>query len=125
MSTRATITFAYHDGTPAACIYRHCDGYPDGLLPDLDAFFAQVEADTDDTRFTDAPYLAAKFVAWQAAQNNAFEKKYARPGQKCGPLNFLSLGIIPIGADYGAEYRYTVTATEKRNARPRVTYAKV
>jgi hypothetical protein len=117
MSTRCTINFT-EGGRVIAKIYRHSDGYPDtehGVLADIAKFFADVEAQTSDTRFGDASYLAAKFVVWQAGQ-------YARPGK---PLDFLSLGIL--GKDPGdIEYTYAVEC-EKREAsgRPKVSHRSV
>ena len=61
MSTRATIHFTRaKGGPPAAIIYRHSDGYPDGLGKDLKAFVKEVRANVDDRRFDDPHYLAAK-----------------------------------------------------------------
>jgi hypothetical protein len=67
-----------------ARIYRHSDGYPEGLGADLFIFLRAVKSQTKDTRFTDPSYLAAKFVVWQAGE-------YA--DNKAKPLEFLSLGI--------------------------------
>jgi hypothetical protein len=112
MSTRCNIHFTDSRGGVEANIYRHSDGYPDGVLPDLDRFFAAVEAQTSDTRFNDPSYLAAKFVVWQAGE-------YAHGGQ---PLDFISLGIM--GADAGdGEFVYTVTCSDGYPPkRPAVTY---
>lgn len=127
MSTRANIHFNYRDGTTAANIYRHGDGYPDGVLPDLDKFFAAVEEQApDDTRFNDASYLAAKFVVWQAgeiAKMYAFDFKTGKPGE-VKPLNFLSVGIVMQDAGDG-EYVYEVTEVNGYdNGRPTVTHRK-
>jgi len=112
MSTRCNIHFAYSpDEPPEANIYRHCDGYPDGVLPDLNEFFADVEKQTADTRFNDPSYLAAKFVVWQAA-------KFARYGSG-NPLDFISLGIMSADAGDGA-YVYTVIC--RGPGRPEVVY---
>ena len=114
MSTRCNIHFNYSDGTVAANIYRHCDGYPDGVLPDLARFFQDVQDQTDDTRFNDPPYLAAKFVVWQAAKNAESQAFDYRTGKidpsKIRPLNFISLGVVSQDAGDG-EYVYEVTAT--------------
>ena len=61
MSTRCNIHLPNEDEVEAN-IYRHYDGYPDAVLPDLARFFEQVRADTQDTRFNDPSYLAAKFL---------------------------------------------------------------
>lgn len=124
MSTRANIHFNYRNGETAANIYRHGDGYPDGVLPDLDKFFTAVEEQTEDTRFSDASYLAAKFVVWQAGENakmRAYDFRTGQPGE-VKPLDFLSVGIMSEDADDG-EYVYEVTETG--NGRPTVTHRKV
>lgn len=67
MSTRCVVNFTWN-GEVEAKIYRHHDGYPDsehGVIAALQRFFADVEAETRDTRFDDPSYLAAKFVLWQ------------------------------------------------------------
>ena len=123
MSTRCNIHFC--EDYPAAIVanvYRHCDGYPDGecgVLADLQAFFVAVEHDTKDTRFDDAEYLAAKYVAWQAAQNHQGRLACHPEG---GPLDFLSVGICL--EDHGdIEYRYSVIC--KNYNRPAVAYVRV
>jgi hypothetical protein len=128
MSTRANIHFNYPSGQIAANIYRHGDGYPDddyGVLADLDRFFTEVEAQTDDTRFNDPSYLAAKFVVWQAGKN-AKARGFASAAMKPGDgklLNFLSVGIVMEDAG-DSEFVYEVTATSGWGSkdRPAVTY---
>ena len=72
MSTRATIHFQEY-GHTAAIVYRHSDGYPDGLGADLQRFFSEVQETVKDTRFGDPRYLAAKWVVWDASQHSQFE----------------------------------------------------
>lgn len=104
MSTRCVINFCYERGKDVAKIYRHWDGYPDSVLPDLDQFFCDVEAQTDDTRFSDPSYLAAKYVVWQAGKNARDPKK---------PLDFLSVGVLnEVPGD--AEFEYWVIASTDR-----------
>lgn len=117
MSTRCNIHFNYADGTIAANVYRHSNGYPDGVLPDLERFFADVEAQTSDTRFNDASYLAAKFVVWQAAEYANW--RTSKPGE-VKPLNFLSVGVVMRDAGDG-EYVYEVTES-RDGGRPTVTH---
>ena len=117
MSTRCVINFCDSDGTHVAKVYRHCDGYPgpNGVDGDMQKFFEAVQAETQDTRFDHAEYLAAKFIVWQAEQN----RKYTS-GK---PLDFLSVGIIT--RDPGdIEYIWTVTccADQDKSALPTVTY---
>jgi hypothetical protein len=101
MSTRANIHFGFKHPTSGknvslANVYRHYDGYPDGVLPGLEEFFGAVRSQTSDTRFGDPEYLAAKFVVWQAAQ-------YAADPAK--PLAFTGVGIATKDAGDG-EYVY-------------------
>jgi hypothetical protein len=136
MSTRCTINFCYDTkkklkkGEPRpieAKIYRHYDGYPDG--PDgvraaLKKFFAEVKADTEDTRFNDPTYLAAKFVVWQAALN---AQKYNDATQEYEPgkrFDFTGVGVCMV--DPGdIDYTYHVLCSENRNVQPKVLGKKV
>lgn len=111
MSTRCTIHFHARKGDdPIAIIYRHCDGYPDGeagVPASLTRFFEVVREQTNDTRFTDPSYLAAKYVVWQAGEY-AFHYNFTT-GKKesANPLDFLSLGVVQ--RDPGdIAYRYHV-----------------
>jgi hypothetical protein len=98
MSTRSNIHFTDKGSDyVAANIYRHSDGYPENVLPDLDKFFADVAAQTTDTRFSDPEYLAAKFVVWQALRESGSDR----------PLGFLGVGIMTQDAG-DAAYIYTV-----------------
>jgi hypothetical protein len=109
MSTRATIHFCDPDSKkPVAIIYRHGDGYPEGLGEDLKKFVEDVKKQTTDTRFNDPAYLAAKWVVWDAHQMATIG--YGNDGWKKGEpslLNFLSVGIVDRDPD-DIEYRYTV-----------------
>ena len=97
MSTRATVHFQ-QGGQTEAIVYRHGDGYPDGLGKDLEGFLDELVAKVEDTRFDDPPYLAAKWIVWDAI-------KYGNRGGNF--LNFLGVGIVL--TDPGdIEYRYLV-----------------
>ena len=124
MSTRANIHFNFVNGETAANIYRHGDGYPEGVLPDLNRFFEAVEDQAaSETRFDDASYLAAKFVVWQAGQN-AEQMAFDWAAGKAGPvkpLNFRSVGIMSKDAG-DAEFIYEVTEAPVRGRRPSVTH---
>src|SRR3990172_6611860 len=67
MTTRSTTHFT-HDllDDPEAIVYRHSDGYPSAAGADILRFFNEVRAQTDDTRFYDSSYLAAKYVVFLA-----------------------------------------------------------
>jgi len=117
MSTRCTIHF--HNGEakkPEAIVYRHSDGYPGGetgVLADMQRFFGAVEEEAPgDTRFHDPSYLAAKFVVWQARENNRYSFTHQSPrtagvAAPEGSLAFLGVGVVM--QDPGdIEYRYHV-----------------
>jgi len=123
MSTRATVHFTYDpDGKPDAIVYRHSDGYPEGLGEDLKAFLTDIAANVNDTRFGDPSYLAAKWVVWDvlrgkreaigfyqrmATENLRYVKEVERM-QAQHPCEFLGVGIV--SEDPGdINYRYTVT----------------
>jgi len=93
-----------------AKIYRHGDGYPDGLGKDLQTFLDHVKATLKDTRFNDASYLAAKWVVWDAgrmAKYQSYDCKTDEYLPVTNPLNFLSVGIMM--EDPGdIEYSYDV-----------------
>ncbi len=116
MSTRSTIHFHYSESAKASSIiYRHSDGYPEAMGPDLNRFLDELQASIPDNRFTDPCYLAAKYVVWQAkeyAQNYDFSKN---PVEKVPShyLDFLSVGIMLVDPD-DIEYRWHIYCDSKR-----------
>lgn len=103
-------------------IYRHCDGYPEGLGVDLIKFFQEVEKQTTDRRFSDSEYLPAKFIVWQAGQYTAEDARYEK--KEKAPLDFIGIGI---GMEYHGdlEYVYRVDCSNlDGNGRPTITVAK-
>lgn len=108
MSTRCTINFTYNKQVHSK-IYRHYDGYPEGVKPDLKRFFQEVQKECQgDNRFNDPSYLAAKFVVWQARQNGE-------------GLRFT--GVAPVLEDPDdIEYTYFVNCSGNK---PKVTHKKV
>lgn len=110
MSTRSTTHFTYGDeNKPAAIVYRHSDGYPDGAGVDIRKFFRECQK-LDDSRLNDAQYLAAKYVVFLADMFN--EKMEYKDGKwktvkPESRLEFLSVGVCL--CDPGdIEYRYVV-----------------
>jgi hypothetical protein len=122
MSTRATIHFKYiKDGPSMAIVYRHSDGYPDGLGKDIDEFLEEVDAQTRDNRFSDPAYLAAKWIVYDAAQHarsaEQYPDLYVGKGHKGGNLCFLGVGVVM--EDPGnIKYRYTLVCAD--NMKPKV-----
>ena len=122
MSTRSTTHFTYGKDVEAI-VYRHSDGYPNGHGKDLLAFFIEVAESTQDTRFGDPSYLAAKLVVWLAKQ---YARHYDYDGTGKGSwvdsnyLDFLSVGVVQ--SDPGdIDYRYIVDSSQMVNGRPKVT----
>jgi len=112
MSTPCTVTF----GPDGGRIYKHWDGYPEEMLPLFERFFDTVEAETGDTRFSDAPYLAAKFVVFLA---NEYRHENA------AQMDFLSVGVIPSEGDFGADFSYRVECDmlDSKTGRPNIRYS--
>jgi hypothetical protein len=81
-----------------ARIYRRSNDHPDGedgVLRDLEQFFASVEEQTEDTDFDEPSYLAARFVVWQAARIAGMTA--ARTSSEVSsrrPLDFTGVGIV-------------------------------
>src|SRR5690242_11256058 len=98
MSTRASIHFCDKSGEIEAIVFRHTDGYPEGLGADIRKFFKAVKEQCgQDTRFNDPTMLAARWVVFDAGQ-------MARGSQ---PLNFLSVRIM-LQDSGDIEYRYKI-----------------
>lgn len=101
MSTRAVVKFC-HGKQVHAIIYRHCDGYPEGLGEDLKGFFSYVRDNVPDTRFGDASYLAAKWVVCDSQRDRCL----CEPS-KAFTLRFLGVGVV-MREPSDIEYRYIV-----------------
>ena len=99
MGTACNTVFTYPEGNPAAVVYRHWDGYPEGAGKDLGIFLERC-ADMKDGRLYDPAYLAARYVVYLA-------NIYREDGEP-NPLNFLSVGIVPEPESYYPSYIYTV-----------------
>lgn len=79
MSTRCQIEFVVKwnnkDNKPERdyrTVYRHSDGYPEGVIPDLKDFLKWNVG-----RNTDVEYAAANFIYWSKRKH---EEKYFKPG---------------------------------------------
>lgn len=66
MSTRCQIEFTEEwkndkgeKQSESILLYRHCDGYPEGVIPDLKEFL-----EWNGSRITDIEYTAANFIFW-------------------------------------------------------------
>jgi len=131
MSTRATIHFQYEYDDAArgrewvtdAIIYRHGDGYPEGLGKDLEDFLDEVinlRNTMSGTRFGDPAYLAAKWVVFDATRR---VQQMQRQAGATHYLAFLSVGIVK--EDPGdIEYRYLVRCVSD-GARPEIVVEEV
>lgn len=122
MSTRCCIEFANGEHL-SATIYRHSDGYPDGAAgvpADLLQFIMELKANVSDHRMSDACYLSAKFVVWQARQ-------YSSSGYRSGHyMDFLSLGISPSHESHGdLEFVYRVNCTSTDSGLPEILWSEI
>jgi len=116
MATRSNIHFTSNHRT-IANVYVHYDGYPENRIPELQDFFSEVKSRLRDTRFSDASYLAAKYVVWYSQIR---EKTDLPVG-----LDFLGIGLAVQDAG-DAEYIYTVDCSQHDdNGFPVVTYKEV
>jgi hypothetical protein len=119
MSTRCIINFGTTDHKIVAKVYRHSDGYPTAILPDLTRFCEDVAMQTQDTRFDDPSYLAAKYVVWQAHEyaRKLNEKFEYVPTEM---LDFLGVGIVQNNPG-DIDYEYFVDCSGN-GAFPSVSY---
>jgi len=62
MSTRCQIAFI--DEYEEAWVYRHCDGYPSGVIKDLANLYNALSNSKVWANRFDASYLAANFIFW-------------------------------------------------------------
>lgn len=104
MSTRAVVHFR-EGGATIAMVYRHPDGYPEGLGQDLLDFLSEVQENVQDTRFGDPSYLAAKWVVRDAQRYAG--KFTAGERIQAHSLDFLSVGIV-MQEPGDIEFRYFV-----------------
>lgn len=131
MSTRCTINFVWSEDeigkVPTAKIYRHMDGYPECVIPDLHSFFNHVLNTTRDTRFNDPSYIAAKFVVWRSAhyagvtwgeiletaREHMANPNFSPETPFIPSLDFLSIGILSDTDPIDIEYRYWIVPDGK------------
>jgi hypothetical protein len=114
MATRSNIEFAYNDRV-VANVYVHYDGTPMNRIPELQHFFLEVKSQTQDTRFSDPSYLAAKFIVWYT------QVREHRNGK---PLDFLGIGVaVQNAADSDYIYRVHCDRTDTLGL-PLVKYMK-
>lgn len=108
MSTRSTTHFIDSTWTDpkdrlTAIIYRHTDGYPEGAGNDIFRFLNRVNK-LHDSRFDDAPYLAAKYVVFLA---EIFAKSWKPSAATDDCLDFLSVGVM-MDDPGDIQYRYII-----------------
>lgn len=114
MSTRAAIHFEDSRGKAHAIVYRHSDGYPEGLGKDIDEFVTEVRSYVIDNRFNDPSYLAAKWVVWDCKR---YVEGLSKMGLRSGHyLDFLGCGIL-LDDPFDIAYRYHVVCDGKPTVR--------
>lgn len=100
MSTRAQIRFE-EKGNPVAVIYRHSDGYPEGILADLVEFCVWLTGPPEGRPIRDLEYAAANLVYWYKLQLARIRSGAEK----------LGVGICPTDASHihgDAEYLYVI-----------------
>lgn len=133
MSTRCQIAFITMRGgrREERWVYRHWDGYPDGVLPDLQAFIAW-----NGGGMAHVEYCAANFLFWsklratqeefrdeqeqqvpttEAAVGRAVVRKYSKIGNVVGHVSaaHTGFGVCLPGEFHGdIEYFYEVVTDE-------------
>ena len=109
------------ESKPDAIVYRHCDGYPEGLGCDLKRFVKLVST-LRDKRFYDPEYLAAKWVVFDAISNViSMAERSEKTGRwkvegfivkSASYLNFVGVGVCV--EDHGdVDYIYRVICDGK------------
>jgi len=105
MSTRAVIKFN-HGRSNVAMVYRHGDGYVEGLGQSVFQFLHSCKQ-LHDSRFRDASYLAAKWVVYDSQEYGKDTYRFRNEKRDGYTLNFLSVGIV--SREPGdIEFRYTI-----------------
>jgi hypothetical protein len=123
MGARLVVAFCDERKRVEACVYDHwaADNRADAQRC-LEDFFEAVKAQCADTRFTDAPYLAAKFVVWRANRYAASEQKRSANPDEARPLNFLSVGVVTSETACGPEWIVRVHPPAPGEALPRIEH---
>jgi len=107
MSTRCTIKIKDPYTGAEYKIYRHCDGYPQGVLSDLKVLF-----DNGHRPLNDPEYFLANFIF--LAKLSAL--KYAKKHNLMGMKSWLSgYGVCAKECKHGdLEYKYTIYGRKKK-----------
>jgi len=114
MSTRCQIEFVSGDGKEDRNLtYRHSDGYPDGVIPDLKKFKKWLHSKPLSRIDSDKEYIAANWIYWCKMKiKEDFEQmnKKLGTGKKDGEgWEKLGYGICPLECFHGdIEYFYTI-----------------
>ena len=90
MATRATISV---EGVDYAKVYKHFDGYPEGMIEWLTDFNNKF----NEERGHDATYKFAQLLRF----SSKYGKKY-----DIDESEYTGYGVVPIDADCGEEYEY-------------------
>lgn len=109
MSTRCQIGFMSEEDTnpkkPQILIYRHSDGYPDGIKPAMGEFFPKFlrERGAGDTE-----YMGAQFLAYMISEHQNWAKSLDTP-RSIDTWMFLGYGICGDKKFHGdIEYYYSI-----------------
>ena len=82
MSTRCQIDFVVIDGKfeERRRIYRHSDGYPSGVVPDLQKFATWLTSGPQARSLDDIEYTAANFIYWSKKEMEKYGEGYVKLG---------------------------------------------
>jgi hypothetical protein len=121
MSTRCQIGI-YKTGDcpidqPASLVYKHSDGYPEGVLPLLEPFLARFAAAR---RLEDTEYLVAWLLFEFMLDHRKWSDKYKKKNPSTGDTySFTGFGICGDKAIHGdIEYYYRVDPDKVQIFRP-------
>ena len=110
MSTRSLIRF--HSNGRTVTTYRHYDGYPEAVVPELHAFLEWNGRRNDDLGYTVPNYFYyVKKTRVEEAKKEDFYKKAKKADRERMLKEYQELtgfGLCTQGEDYGQEYEYDV-----------------
>jgi len=104
MSTRSQIRFMKNKKNVVQ-IYRHSDGYPKAVIPDLYDFFIWYYSEPNSRKGEYPDYVAASFIYYEKKKLSNYDEGYEKIGY----------GVENVGKIHGdEEYLYEVDLTDAK-----------